>query len=371
MLSVGQTSFRLDVDIRVEPDYDFRSAEYRAFYRPGRATAFQAPLWLDMIHRRLAPALDAKQRTLMVRNRADGALLALVPFVLQRTRGVRILAPADFGVCDYNSVVGDRNVLATLAADPTLVERLQAEIENCDILMFRKVRDDDFDIARLFPGTVSSATENNAYRCDVGDDFEAWQRRTMRRKFSKELGRLQRQTDREFGGYEHRLATTEAEVREAFDMLLAWRSSRFESDLLQNPFYFDFYRDYALAGLKSGEALTYVSYVAGKPGAVLFGPAGDGEFHAVLIGADTDRLGKQSPGTQLIYQVIKRRFGEGFHSFDMGLGNTGYKDHFRVEETGLRNHTKTFSVAGYMTALVYHRAKPVKNFLRTYAPNVR
>jgi hypothetical protein len=55
----------------------------------------------------------------------------------------------------------------------------------------------------------------------------------------------------------------------------------------------------------------------------------------------------------------------------MGLGNTGYKTHFRVEETGLRNLTKTFSVPGYVVAQVYHRAKPVKNFLRNYVPNVR
>jgi len=53
------------------------------------------------------------------------------------------------------------------------------------------------------------------------------------------------------------------------------------------------------------------------------------------------------------------------------LGNTGYKTHFRVDGTPLHNYTKTFSVAGYVMALVYHRAKPVKNFLRTYAPNVR
>lgn len=370
MLSVGQTSFRLDADIRIEPDFDFQSAEYRAFYQPDRATAFQAPLWLDMIHRRLAPALDAEQRTLTVRNRDNGELLALVPFALQRTKGVRMLAPADFGVCDYNSIVGDRNVLATIAVNPDFVEKINAKISDCDILMFRKLRDDDFDVARLFPGTASSATENAAYHIDVGDDFEAWQRRTIRRKFSKELGRLQRQTDREFGGYEHRLAATEEEVSQAFDMLLGWRATRFESDLLQNPVYFDFYRDYALAGRVSGEALTYVSYVAGEPGAVLFGPAGDGDFHAVLIGADTDRLGKQSPGTQLIYQIIKQRFSEGVRSFDMGLGNTGYKTHFRVEETRLSNHTKTFSVAGYLTALVYHRAKPLKNFLRNYAPNV-
>ena len=122
---------------------------------------------------------------------------------------------------------------------------------------------------------------------------------------------------------------------------------------------------------ESGEAITYVSYAGGEPVAVLFGPTGDDAFHAVLIGSDTEGFGRQSPGIQIIYQVIKQRFAEGFRSFDMGLGNTGYKSHFRVEETRLRNHTKTFSVAGYVMALVYHRAKPVKNFLRNYVPNVR
>jgi len=369
--SVDQSSFRLEANVRIEPDFDFLSDEYRAFYRPDRATAFQAPLWMDMVHRRLAPNLGAQQRTLTVRSRADRSLIAVIPFVLQRSRGIHILSPADFGVCDYNSIVGDRTALAAIAADPFLVRRIEAELKGCDIVMFRKVRDDDFDVGLILRKSASSPTDNAAYHSEVGNDFEEWQRRTIRRKFSKELGRLQRQTDREFGGYEHRLATSANEVRHAFDMLLTWRSSRFEGDLLSNPIYFDFYRDYAIAGMESGEAATYVSYVGGQPAALLFGPTGDGEFHAILIGADMEKLGKQSPGIQLIYQVIKQRFSQGHSSFDMGLGNTGYKTHFRVEETQLRNHTKTFSVAGYAVAQIYHRAKPVKNFLRTYAPNVR
>ncbi|MBL8580080.1 MAG: GNAT family N-acetyltransferase [Mesorhizobium sp.] len=371
MSSIDQTSFRLDVDVRIEPAFDFLSDEYRAFYRPDRATAFQGPLWMDMVHRRLAPNLGAQQRTLTVRNRGDASLVVVIPFVLQRSRGIRILSPADFGVCDYNSIVGDRSVLAAIAANPFLVRRIEAELKGCDIVMFRKVRDDDFDVGLLLRKSASSPSDNAAYQAEIGDDFEEWQRRTIKRKFSKELGRLQRQTDREFGGYEHRLAASADEVRDAFDMLRTWRSSRFEGDLLNNPVYFDFYRDYAIAGLDSGEAATYVSYAGGQPVALLFGPTGDGEFHAVLIGADVERLGKQSPGIQLIYQVIKQRFFQGHTSFDMGLGNTGYKTHFRVEETQLRNHTKTFSVAGYAVAQIYHRAKPVKNFLRTYAPNVR
>lgn len=371
MTSVDHIRFRLDADVRVEPAFDFVSDEYRAFYGPDRATAFQAPLWMDFVHRRLAPGLGAEQRTLTVRNSGDGALIMLVPLVLQRSKGIRMLSPADFGVCDYNSIVGDRAALAAIADDCELVGRINAALTDYDILMFRKVREDDFDVARLLTKSRNSLTDHAAYHSDIGDDFEEWQRRTIRRKFSKELARLQRQTDREFSGYEHRLATTEAEVRDVFDRLPGWRAGRFERDLLQNRLYLDFYRDYAVAGLKSSEAQTYVSYAGGEPVAMLYGPAGDGEFHAVLIGADMDKLGKQSPGIQLLYQTMKQRYAEGHRSFDMGLGNTGYKTHFRVEETPLRNHTKTSSVAGYVVAQIYHRAKPVKNFLRTYVPNVR
>ncbi len=47
MLALDRKSFQIDVNIRVEPDFDFLSAEYRAFFNLQRATAFQAPLWLD------------------------------------------------------------------------------------------------------------------------------------------------------------------------------------------------------------------------------------------------------------------------------------------------------------------------------------
>lgn len=370
MLAIVQTE-RLDVNLWLEPDFDFLSAEYRSFYNPSRATAFQAPLWLDRIHHVLAPGLNAVQHTITVRDRSTGTLRAVIPLVVQKTMGVSLMQPADFGVCDYNAVVADREVLEAMAADPEMLDRLDALVSDCDLLMFRKVRNDRFDVARLFPSATISATENAAYHSDVGDDFDEWRKRTVRKKFSKELERLQRQLERELGSYEHRPATDEAEIRAAFDFLRRARRGRFEDDLFAKPLYFSFYRDYAIEAAKRGEALTYVSYVAGEPVAALFGLTGDGEFHACVIGSDSERFSRHSCGTQIIYRVIKQRFGEGFRRFDLGLGNTGYKTHFRVEETQLRNFTRTRSVAGSAIALVYHHAKPVKNVLRKYVRNVR
>jgi CelD/BcsL family acetyltransferase involved in cellulose biosynthesis len=105
--------------------------------------------------------------------------------------------------------------------------------------------------------------------------------------------------------------------------------------------------------------------------AVLFGLARDGEFHAVLIGSDIDNFGRFSVGTQIIYRIIKLRFDQGFRRFDMGLGNTGYKSHFRVDETRLHNFTHSRSLAGSAVSFIYHRNKPLKNALRKYVPQLR
>lgn len=105
--------------------------------------------------------------------------------------------------------------------------------------------------------------------------------------------------------------------------------------------------------------------------AVLLGVAYADQCHAVLIGADTGRLGKYSLGMQLLYRIVKMRFGDGLHRFDLGLGNTGYKSMFRVDETTLHNYTLARSLAGAVMSMVYHRAKPLKNLLRRFSPRLR
>jgi len=370
MLAPNPNSFPIDLRIGVEPGFDFRSAEYCAFHNLERATVFQAPSWLDAVHRKLMPHLAAKQYTLTIRNR-DHDLLAVIPLVLQRSAGLSMLLPADFGVSDYNAIVADTATLELLAADRSVIDRIDRLLDVADVLIFRKVRDDGFDARRLFGKTVASRNENAAYHSETGPDFEVWQRETISKKYSKELRRLARQIEREFGPYEHRPAQTEAEIRDAFRFLKSARDGRFAGDFLDNPVYEQFYCDFAVAGVASGDAITYVSYLDGEPVAVLFGPACAGEFHAVLIGSDIQRFGKYSIGIQLIYRVIKFRFDHGLRRLDMGLGNTGYKSQFRVEETGLHNFTSSRSLAGSMVSFVYHRAKPFKSALRRFSPHLR
>ncbi|MBB3998783.1 GNAT family N-acetyltransferase [Aureimonas pseudogalii] len=360
-----------DATIEVEPNFDFLSPAYGQLFAGSAATAFQSPLWMDRLHRQLAPAVGAQALTIVVRERQTGELLAVLPFMLQRKMGITIVQPADFGVCDYNSVVASTDAFERLAADPDVRARLRALLVPGSLLIFRKIRADGLDIRRLFPEGQQTLNENAAFHSEIGDDFEEWRRRTLKKKFSKELNRLARQIERDIGPYEHRAATSEVEIREAFAFARTVRTGKFDDDLFLRDAYYDFYLGFAIEGAASGEAVTYVSRIAGKPVAMLFGPAGDGVFHAVVTASDTSELNKFSPGLQILYQMIRQRFDEGHRLFDMGLGNTGYKSQFRVEETPIYNLTLARSLAGHTVSQVYHRAKPVKNLLRRFVPQVR
>jgi CelD/BcsL family acetyltransferase involved in cellulose biosynthesis len=357
--------------VGIEPGFDFLSGEYRALYAASGASAFQAPLWLSMLHARLAPKMRAAQSTIAIRDAADGALRAVFPFVAQTSAGISVIQPADFGVCDRNDVVAEAGTLETIAGDPAVLRQLRAAISGHDLLLFRKIWSSGFDVRRLFPHARLRRGPNDAYVCETGTDVEHWKREVLRRKFTKEMGRLQRQTEREMGAYEHRAVTDEAGIRAAFEFLRNARHGRHGDSLLDDPRYFDFYLDYAIAGAKSGDAVTYVSTVAGEIVAVLFGLSGDGEFHAVLIGADIEKHERQSTGIQLLLRVIKMRMREGHASFDMGLGDPGYKTHFRPRQIAVGNLTRACSPTGSAMALIYHKSRPLKRLIKGFLPNVR
>lgn len=369
MLHAAPSAFSGEVEIGVEPLFDFLAEEYSTLFRGSCASAFQAPHWLAGLHTRLAPELGAHQHTVTVRAKADGKLLAVFPFVRQSTAGILILQPADFGLCDRNEPVASRETLEMLAAFPEHITRLAAALGRPDLLLMRKVWEGSFDITRLFPGARAWNAPNSAYLCETGDEFAGW-KQDLRKKFTKELDRLQRQTARDIGTYQHRVVTDPNEIKLAFEFLRLARLGRHKGDVLEDDRFYEFYRDYAIEGAQTGESITYASFVDGYPVAVLFGLAGDGEFHAVLIGADFGKLSRQSTGIQLLYRVVQMRIAQGYTVFDMGLGDPGYKAHFRPRKIRVHNVTRPMTPTGHAAAFIYNRTKPLKNLIKGLLPNV-
>ena len=357
------------IDVAVEAGFDFLSDEYRGLYQRSDATAFQAPLWLYKLHTVLAPQLKARQHTITLRHRDTGALTAVLPLTVQRSVGLTIVQPADFGVSDYNAIVAPNGMLELIADDMVLRQSIDAEVGG-NLLLFRKVRSDSFDVSRIFTRMTASPAKNSAFHTEKGESIEAWQSLLPGKMVSK-LGQLARRLEKDHGPYAHIEVRTEAEIREAFALLRQVRTNRFDRDLLDDDAYFQFYLDYAIAAAQCGEAATYVGRVNGEVVAMLFGVTGDGIFHGLLIGADTEKWGKFSVGRQVYYHAILDQFAQGKPRLDLSLGDSGYKAMFRVVETKLRNFSGAKSIRGAAVAMIYHHAKPLKNRLSRLVPRLR
>lgn len=359
-----------DAIVAVEPGFNFLASEYVDLFAVSGLTPFQLPRWQAAIHRDLVTPLGAKQHTVTVRRHGDGKLLAVLPLVSQKFGAVCFIQPADFGVCDANAVVGDPAVLEALASNPDIRRALVDTLKGASALLFRKIRRDGFNPHRLFDGAQSSAAENAAYHSDTGDDFDLWQRKKLNPNFTKWMAQLRRQIARDIGSFETRLATSEGEIDRAFAFLGRMKRHG-RPQLLDDPVFASFYRNYAVEGAATGEAQCYVSTINDEPVAVLFGVGHADQCHMVIIGSDIERWGKYSPGMQIYFAVIKQRFDAGLQRLHFGLGNTGYKSRFRVEETRLDNFSVSRSPTGALLTAVYHRSKPLKNALRRFSQRLR
>ena len=64
--------------------------------------------------------------------------MAVMPMVIQRTSGVSMVLPADFGLCDYNAVVADDATLNMMARSPEHLASIAKLAGKADLVMFQR-----------------------------------------------------------------------------------------------------------------------------------------------------------------------------------------------------------------------------------------
>ena len=226
-------------------------------------------------------------------------------------------------------------------------------------------------MSRFFKKTVMSEGENSAYHCDIVPDFPTWQKETLRTKSSKELRRLRRRFEEEFGALRLETVSAPEDIDRVTRFIQTARQGRFEEDLLQRDVYFNFYREYMKAAAPGREARLFALYYEDNLLSALYGLTGDGDFHAVLIASDLARFERFSVGNHMLLETMQQLASEGVTRFDMGPGNFRYKKFFGATQTPLNNYTSARTVLGKAVAATYHYAKPLKNILKKYVPNIR
>ena len=349
-------------DVCIDDAFDFLSEEYATLFEGSDATAFQHPLWLDTLYRKLAPAAAAKPLVVVVRHRTNSALAAVLPLLRVRRGPMRTVEFADLRVSDYLSPVCTAETFADLLQDRQACEKLRKLVRPFDLLRIPKLLDAKMPIENLLGAPHRSLMDTNAYATVLVAPFEQWQINALGKSYQKELAKKWRQIHKK-GTLTFSCCNDGASIGEAMDVMRKFRGPRFQAhgdgDLLQRPEYFDFYSSVALRGMGCFTRL-YAMKMDGEVIATALGLAHRGSLLVVMTAFDIEGYKSQSIGALTFESVAKDCIARGDRVLDFTIGDETYKMQFGGQPTPMSGVTQAGSAAGSLALFALKQAPWIK-----------
>ncbi|CAG1000780.1 MAG: GNAT family N-acetyltransferase [Rhizobiaceae bacterium] len=314
-----------------EDGFDFSCREYTELFAAADATGFQHPQWLRHFFGMLAPHRRAGKVVVTLR-RDDGRLVGVLPLILRRKAGVRLLETTDLGVSDYAAVPLERAFRTGIARLPGLKRRIAQALPSHDILRIRPIRAEHLDDwAALLPG-IAEPLGFGAPFAALGTDYAEWRRTRPSKSLLGRLSRAEKRIAKLGGGRLVRLSSP-ADIRAAVAEIQRLRAGRFAGDLIQDDFVRDFYAAVAVEGGCDALAEVFRLDIGGHPAGYVYGLAHRGRFYYLLIGCDYENHGRCSPGLVLYDRIIADWIGRGGDVFDFTIGDEPFKADFGTQST--------------------------------------
>ena len=349
-------------DVCIDDAFDFLSEEYATLFEGSDATAFQHPLWLDSLYRKLAPAAAAKPLVVVVRHRASKALAAVLPLLRVRRGPMRTIEFADLRVSDYLSPVCATKTFTDLLQDRQACETLRKLVRPFDLLRIPKLLDARMPIENLLGAPHRSLMDTNAYATVLVAPFEQWQINALGKPYQKELAKKWRQIHKK-GTVTFTCCDDSASIGEAMDVMRKFRGPRFrargDGDLLQRPEYFEFYSSVALRGMGSFTRL-YAMKMDGNVIATALGLVHRGSLLVVMTAFDIEGYKSQSIGALTFERVAKDCIERGDRVLDFTIGDEPYKMQLGGQPTPMSSVTQAGSAAGSLALFALKQAPWIK-----------
>ncbi|MCR9139347.1 MAG: GNAT family N-acetyltransferase [Alphaproteobacteria bacterium] len=344
----------LPLEFETVSSFDFSGEDYAHLCAQAQISAFQHPIWLDAFYRHLVTNRGGNPLFLAARRPDTGALELMLPLILRRRYGIRLLETTDLGVSDYVAPVGTPAFWSLVEQMPAVRNEIKKVLPQFDLMRIRPVRDGDchkfdllFDVHPVPLGFSSHAVE-------LDGPFDEWRKSNLNASFRKMIDRKRRKLQRE-----HETAIDELKepgaVASAIGSLAALRSGRFEGDIIQNDFVLAFYRDVAVRGTTEGFAGTWRMRAGDEDVGYVFGVTHGGRFYYLLIGCDYEDFGNYSPGLQMYDAIIKDWMEQGGTCFDFTIGDEDFKRKFGTTATPIYGFYKAGSLFGRIVKSVLER----------------
>jgi CelD/BcsL family acetyltransferase involved in cellulose biosynthesis len=363
-----------ELDVSVEPFFDFSSEEYRSLHARSEATAFQAPAWLDELHRFVAPTLEAEPITITVRDIQTGELKLVIPLVYRRLGRLTTLEFCDFGLCDYNAPVYRADEAQRLIADRSLRARVHALLPPTDTISLIKLRGDEQLLEGLFPRAHRAPMRVSSHAIALDTGWDDWRLTRLDQSLRRELD-LKRRRMAKAGMPTFLLVQEPNEIISVFAALRIFRAHRFAqrgiADVIDNEAVFSFYRRVALDGARDGTARTFCLCVSGEPVAVMFGTVHRRRFSLLLVGFDLERYRRLSVGLLAIEDTIRTSFESRDEVYDFTIGDYPFKLQFGAQSSQLFEWHLARGTRGHLAVVKVAAFREMKRHMKPFVTSVR
>jgi CelD/BcsL family acetyltransferase involved in cellulose biosynthesis len=356
-------------DVSIDDAFDFLSQEYAELFNGSSATAFQHPMWLDGLYRKLAPAAAAKRLVVVVRYRANGALAMVLPLLRVRRGPIRTVEFADLRVSDYLAPVCTAKVFSDLLQDENACLKIRRLVRPFDLLRMPKLPDGKIPIENLLAAPRRISMNTNAYSTLLTAPYERWRTSALDRSYQKELAKKWRQIEKK-GALTFSSSDDSASVIAAMEVMKKFRGPRFQAqgdgDLLQRPEYFDFYSDVAIRGLGSFVRL-YTMKMGNDVIAAVLGLCHRNSFLIIMSAFDIAGYRSQSIGALMFERVARDCIERGDQILDFTIGDEPYKKLFGAQPSPMWSVTQAGSAAGTVALFALRQAPWIKQAAKRMA----
>jgi len=174
------------------------------------------------------------------------------------------------------------------------------------------------------------------YRGRLPADFETLMQAATSGNTRKKLRKKERNLSR-YGELRYWRAGTSEEVRRVLDAFFAQKATRMRelgmSDVFAEPGVRDFVAAASMTGLPAGRPAIelYACSIASTIVATYGGVVREGRFCAMFNSIIRNEFAAESPGELLLFQLVRMCCERGLTTFDLGVGEAGYKDTFCSE----------------------------------------
>ena len=203
---------------------------------------------------------------------------------------------------------------------------------------------------------------NYAFSGGLIPDFDALLRARTNAAARKKMRKKER-TLAGYGAVRFARAEGQRDIRHALDVFFKQKSARMRAhglhDVFADPNVRRFIEDAATTPRPDGKPLIelYALSVDDMIVATMGGIVGRGRFCAMFNSITSGRYAVESPGEQLIVQLVRQCCERGLDTFDLGIGEARYKNLFCNDAEPLFDSFLPLSAAGWLPAASYRAGR--------------